>query len=40
MIPGEMSFPAGIAVLDLKQRDHTATATSSSVLKAGECMET
>lgn len=39
VIPGEsffpLSFPAGVAVLDLRQRDHTCSATSSSVLKAG-----
>lgn len=39
VIPGESSFPlsfhAGVAVLDLRLRDHTCSATSSRVLKAG-----
>lgn len=39
VIPGESSFPlcfpAGVAVLDLRQGNHTCSATSSSVLKAG-----
>lgn len=39
IIPGEssfpLSFPAAVAVLDLRQGDHTCSATSSSVLKAG-----
>lgn len=34
-IPGEspfpLCFPAGVAVLDFRQRDHTCSATSSSV---------
>lgn len=39
VIPGESSFPltfpAGVAVLDLGQRDHTSSATSSGISKAG-----
>ena len=31
-----LSFPAGVAVLGLGQRDHASSATSSGVLKAGE----
>lgn len=38
VIPGEgsfpLSFPAGVAVLDLRQGDHTCSATSSNMLKA------
>lgn len=37
--PGEssfpLSFPAGVAVLDLRQGSHTCSATSSSVCKIG-----
>lgn len=39
VIPGEssfpLSFPAGVAVLDLRHENHTCSATSSSVLKTG-----
>lgn len=34
--PFPLSFPAGVAVLDLGQRDRASSATSSGILKAGE----
>lgn len=36
---GQRVIPGEMFLLKLGQRDHTASATSSGILKAGECME-